>query len=76
MSANVQDVPESLRISAADALKRMNAGENIYFVDTRNPNAWGSADTKLPGAARVPLDEVDEHLADMPRDRMIVAYCT
>lgn len=76
MSTNVQDAPDTLRVSAEDVLDRVNRGEDVYFVDTRNPAAWGEADTKLPGAARVPADAVESHLADMPRDRMIVAYCT
>ena len=76
MSTNVQDAPESLRITAEEVIKRLNRGEDVYFVDTRNPQAWADADTKLPGAARVPADAVAQHFADMPRDRMIVAYCT
>ena len=76
MSANVQDAPEPLRITTEEVLKRMNRGEDVYFVDARNPVAWGDADTKLPEEVRVPLDAVEQHLADMPRDRMIVAYCT
>lgn len=55
---------------------RVQRGEDIFFVDTRNPKAWGEAETKLPGAIRVPADHVEEHLADIPRDRTIVAYCT
>jgi rhodanese-related sulfurtransferase len=76
MSANVQDAPDTEKISAQEVIRRMNRGEKVYFVDARNPQAWGEADTKLPGAARVPADAVEQHLADMPRDRMIVAYCT
>ena len=76
MSANVQDAPDDLRVSAEDVLDRINRGEGVSFVDTRNPVAWGEADTKLPGAVRVPADAVESHLADMPRDRMIVTYCT
>jgi hypothetical protein len=76
MSANVQDAPDSLRISAQEVIRRMNRGENVYFVDARNPQAWGEADTKLPGAARVPADQIEVNLAGMPHDRMIVAYCT
>lgn len=76
MRANVQDAPEAIRITAEEVLKRMNRGEGIYFVDARNPKAWGEADTKLPGAVRVPADAIEQHLADMPRDRTIVAYCT
>ncbi|MEN3335253.1 MAG: hypothetical protein V7641_4618 [Blastocatellia bacterium] len=76
MSANVQNAPEPLRITAKELIERMNRGEGAYFVDARNPQAWAAADTKLPGAARVPADAVEQHLADMPRDRSIVAYCT
>ena len=76
MSANVQNAPEPLRVTAKELIERMNRGEDVYFVDARNPQAWAEADTKLPGAVRVPADAVEQHLADMPRDRMIVAYCT
>ena len=76
MSANIQDAPDTLRVSAEDVLDRINRGEEVYFVDTRNPVAWAEADTKLPGAVRLPADAVEAHLTDMPRDRMIVAYCT
>ena len=64
------------RISVDDLRDRLNRGENIFFVDTRNPKAWGEAETRLPGAIRVPADQVEPHLADIPRDRTIVAYCT
>jgi rhodanese-related sulfurtransferase len=76
MSANVQNAPEPLRVTAEEVIERMKRGEDVYFVDTRNPQAWAEADTKLPGAVRVPADAVEQHLADMPRDRMIIAYCT
>ena len=64
------------RISVEDVRARLDRGEDIFFVDTRNPKAWGEAETKLPGAIRVPADQVEQHLADIPRDRTIVAYCT
>lgn len=76
MSANVQNAPEPLRLAAEAVIKRMNRGEAVYFVDARNPQAWAEASTKLPGAVRVPADAVEQHLADMPGDRMMVAYCT
>ena len=67
---------EATRVTAEEIKERMARGEQFTFVDTRNPQAWGEADTKLPGAVRVPADAVEQHLADMPRDRMIVTYCT
>lgn len=64
------------RISADDLRQRMENGENLFFVDTRNPKAWSEADKKLPEAIRVPADAVEEHFADIPRDRLVVTYCT
>ena len=64
------------RTSVNDLQELMERGENIFFVDTRNPKAWAEADTKLPQAIRVPADSVKEHFADIPRDRLVVTYCT
>jgi len=54
----------------------MNAGEQFTFIDTRNPQAWGGSDVRLPGALRIPLAEVEQHIAEIPLDKPIVAYCT
>ena len=54
----------------------MDRGEQFAFVDTRNPQAWGEAETKLPGAIRVPADEVKRHLNEIPHDRAVITYCT
>jgi rhodanese-related sulfurtransferase len=54
----------------------MDRGEQFTFVDTRNPQAWGEADVKLPGAIRVPADELEQHLHEIPRDRAVITYCT
>lgn len=64
------------RINVDDVRSRLDRGEDIFFIDTRNPTAWGEAETKLPGAIRVPADQVEQHLGDIPRDRPIVTYCT
>ena len=76
MSANTQNKPEATRITVDELNERMNRGEPFTILDTRNPKAWGDADTKLPGAIRVPADEVDQHLKDIPHDRAIITYCT
>jgi rhodanese-related sulfurtransferase len=54
----------------------MDRGEQFTFLDTRNPQAWGEAETKLPSAIRVPADEVEQHLDEIPRDRTVITYCT
>ena len=64
------------KITVDELRKRFERDEDIFFVDTRNPTAWAEAETKLPGAIRVPADQVEQHLADIPRDRTVVTYCT
>ncbi len=67
---------EATRVTAEEIKERMGRGEQFTFVDTRNPQAWGEADAKLPGAVRIPADEVGEHLSEIPRDRAVITYCT
>ena len=54
----------------------MEAGEDFVVIDTRNPQAWGQSDVKLPEAIRVPADKLEEHLAEIPKNKSVVAYCT
>ena len=61
-----------IRIDPAEARGLKDA----VFVDARNPMAWGEATTKLPGAIRIPANDLDAHLHELPKGRPIVTYCT
>ena len=67
---------EPTRVTIDEVKQRMDRGEQFAFVDTRNPKAWGEAEMKLPGAIRVPADEVENYLEKIPRDRTVITYCT
>ena len=67
---------DDLRITADDLKQRMEAGEHFTIIDVRNPNAWAEATDMASGAIRVALDNADKAIAQIPRDRPIVAYCT
>ena len=67
---------EATRVTVDEVKERMARGEEFAFVDTRNPQAWGESDVKLPGAIRVPADELEQHLDAIPRDRAVITYCT
>ena len=69
-------MPDSLRIGIDEVKKRMEAREEIVFIDTRNPQAWAQSDVMLPKAIRVPVDDLDKHLYEIPKDKAIVTYCT
>jgi rhodanese-related sulfurtransferase len=66
----------SNKISPEEANARALAGEPIIFVDARNSKAWASSDRKIPGARRVPPDEVDRHLNKIDRAQTVICYCT
>jgi rhodanese-related sulfurtransferase len=67
---------EATRVTVEEIRERMDRGEPFAFVDTRNPQAWGEAETKLPGALRVPAGEAEKHLDEIPRGRAVITYCT
>ena len=67
---------ELTRITVEEAKSRMDRGEPLTFIDTRNPEAWEKTSVKLPGATRIPADETEKHLNQIPWDRAILTYCT
>jgi len=64
------------RITAQDLKRRMDMHEPLTVLDTRAPDAWKTSDVQIPGSIRVPPDEVGQHLAEIPREGLVVAYCT
>jgi len=64
------------RISVADLYGLMEAGEQPIVVDVRSNTARTLEPRWIPGAIHVPVDDVSRHLAELPRDREIVVYCT
>lgn len=69
-------MPEAPRITVDELKRRMDAGEDFTVIDVRNPQAWAQSDTMLPEAIRVPLDDFESHLSQIPRNRPVVTYCT
>lgn len=53
-----------------DALAQMRA----LAVDVRGASSYTAGHIK--GAASVPLDQIDERAGALPRDRLIVTYCS
>jgi len=63
-------------VSATEAKQMLDRGERVAFVDARNPVAWGESKHKLPGAIRIPVDEVDQHIGELPENGTVITYCT
>lgn len=68
------DNPSPLTVD--DVKGVIERAEPVTFIDSRNPIAWASSNVKLPGAIRVPIDEVERHLGALPREGRLIVYCT
>jgi rhodanese-related sulfurtransferase len=60
--------------SAADLKKRIDGGETITIVDTRGATSF--AQEHIKGAINVPVDQIEQNLAKLPKDQTIALYCT
>lgn len=61
------------RISAAEARKALDAGKAI-LVDVRAASAYEVEHAK--GAINVPAFEMYARLAELPKDKQLITYCT
>lgn len=64
------------RITPKDLLGLVEANVNAIIIDVRTAGARRRDPRHIPGALLISGDQISEHLADIPRDRDIVLYCT
>ena len=64
------------RISVDELYRLMDVGARPVVVDVRSHTARRLAPQRIPGALLVPLEAVERHVNDLPRDRDIILYCT
>ncbi len=53
--------------------RRIDAGENLFVLDVRNPNEF--AICRIPGTVLVPLLELPSRFAEVPKDREVIVHC-
>ncbi len=66
----------------ADSARRINAAElhelweknDVVIIDTRSESAY--KDEHIKGSISMPAGTVLAHLEELPKNKMIVAYCT
>ncbi len=67
------------KVTPEQVKSMIDVGERVTFLDDRSPDAWNASDVMIRGAHRVPLGEVEQHLAELtsvPKNSTIVTYCT
>jgi adenylyltransferase/sulfurtransferase len=87
-STAVNGNPLVPQITARELKQRIDAGDDLYIVDVRNPEEWEIA--SLEGTVKIPkpqielaaqeiaagrLQEADSVLAHIPRDREVIVHC-
>ncbi len=63
------------RISRADVLSRLDAGEPLTLLDVRQPAQVAREGRTLPHAFLIPPDEVPSRYGELPLDREVVVLC-
>jgi membrane protein DedA with SNARE-associated domain len=64
------------RISVADLTAALAGSTPPLIVDVRTRGAVWLDSRRIPGALRMSFDEVEERLAELPRGRDLILYCT
>ncbi len=64
------------RITAEDLCTLIDSGKSPVVVDVRTAAARLADPRRIPGAVVMTVDQVDERVADLPREREIILYCT
>jgi membrane protein DedA with SNARE-associated domain len=64
------------RITAEDLCSLIDSGKNPIVVDVRTAAARLADPRRIPGAVVMTVDQVDDRVADLPREREIILYCT
>jgi membrane protein DedA with SNARE-associated domain len=62
------------RIAPEELRQMLEAGEEIVVVDVRS--ALESEADSVPGALRIPLEDLETRHGDIPRDRDIILFCS
>jgi adenylyltransferase/sulfurtransferase len=65
--------PLGNEITAEQLKKRIDAGENVFVLDVRNPNEFQIC--RIPGTVLLPLPELPNRFAEVPKDREVVVHC-
>jgi len=64
------------RVGPEEVRRRIEAGEPLFIVDLRSALDHAADPRMIPGAQRIPAEELTLHHERIPRDRDVILYCT
>jgi predicted sulfurtransferase len=82
IKSHAQKAPSPTPTNPADAARRVTIAElealikenNVLVLDVRTQDSYDAS--HIPGARLIPAGEVQNHLKELPHDKMIVTYCS
>jgi|SRR5215213_5347867 len=73
---NAAAAGEVERVTVEELKAKIEKNEPVTVLDVRSEGSYESSDKKIKGAVRMLTDEIGSRLKEIPRDAMIVTYCT
>lgn len=67
---------EPVPMTVAEVRDRLEKGQSVVLLDVRSRKEWEESAVKLPGAKRAPVTEIENYVRSLPKDSLIVPYCT
>ncbi len=71
--AMAAEVAAPTELDVENVATRLAGGEDIFLLDVRTPEELVQ-DGAIEGYTHIPIDELEGRLAEVPRDKPIVAY--
>ena len=65
---------DNARRIGVEELHKLWLSNDVYIIDTRSEPAY--KEEHIKGAVLMPSGTVLSHLSELPRDKLIAAYCT
>jgi len=65
---------DGARRVTADEMNEMVKNGQAVIIDVRTQAAYDSG--HIPGSKLIPANEILNHLNELPRDKMIITYCS
>jgi len=64
------------RITVEELKARLAKNAPVFIIDSRSQGSYDNSEMKIKGAVRIPMDEIEARLSEIPRNREVVIYCT
>jgi phage shock protein E len=68
--AQTQNLPADIDVATAESLRGQ---PNVVMLDVRTPEEY--AQGHIPGIVLIPLDQVPNRLAEIPKDKTVIVTC-